>query len=154
MKENAGLVIRISSRRFTPTNADRHPGSGETPPLRRGDTSGRLRPPASICGFISAFGFESSFELRVSDLAPGRITPAACERRQPGREETDRTGRTVPRRPLIEALGHDFLSYDERRLEVGISRLRKKIKHATGADAPLRSEWGLGYAFTEPCVLI
>ncbi len=63
-------------------------------------------------------------------------------------------GGTVARRHLIEALGRDFLTYDERRLEVGISRLRKKIKEATGADAPLKSEWGLGYAFTEPCVLI
>jgi DNA-binding response OmpR family regulator len=63
-------------------------------------------------------------------------------------------GRTVPRRQLIEALGHEFLSYDERRLEVGISRLRKKIKQATGADAPLKSGRGVGYAFTEPCLVI
>jgi two-component system, OmpR family, response regulator len=63
-------------------------------------------------------------------------------------------GRTVPRRQLIEALGHEFLSYDERRLEVGISRLRKKIKDETGIDAPLKSGRGVGYAFTEPCVLI
>jgi two-component system, OmpR family, response regulator len=63
-------------------------------------------------------------------------------------------GRNVPRRQLIEALGHEFLSYDERRLEVGISRLRKKIKDETGTDAPLKSGRGVGYAFTEPCLLI
>lgn len=63
-------------------------------------------------------------------------------------------GQTVPRRQLIEALGHEFLSYDERRLEVGISRLRKKIKDETGTEAPLKSGRGVGYAFTEHCVLI
>ena len=57
-------------------------------------------------------------------------------------------GKTVSRRQLIEALGYDYLSFDGRRLEVRMSRLRKKIRDLAGDDDPLKSEWGIGYIFT------
>ncbi|MBK5913067.1 response regulator transcription factor [Rhodocyclus purpureus] len=63
-------------------------------------------------------------------------------------------GKAASRRQLIEALGHDFLLYDERRIEVKISRLRKKIRDAADGEDPLKSEWGVGYAFAAPCLLV
>lgn len=62
------------------------------------------------------------------------------------------------RRSLIEALGADYLAYDERRLETLISRLRRKLADclATGAEAgsggdnPLRALRGQGYIFAAP----
>ncbi len=57
--------------------------------------------------------------------------------------------RQASRRELVEALGEDWLLYDERRLEAVISRLRRKIADTTGADAPLRTLRGFGYTFLE-----
>ena len=51
------------------------------------------------------------------------------------------------RRSLIEALGHDYLAYDEQRLEAMISRLRKKI--APLGDNPIKAAHGRGYVFTQ-----
>jgi len=64
-----------------------------------------------------------------------------------------RAGRAASRRELVEAMGHDFLSFDDRRIEVRISRLRKKIREGTSAEDPVKSEWGVGYAFAAPCTL-
>lgn len=52
------------------------------------------------------------------------------------------------RRQLVEVLGEDYLSYDERRLESIFSRLRRKISASTGSPAPILSLRNQGYAFT------
>lgn len=57
------------------------------------------------------------------------------------------------RRALVRAMGCDPLTFDERRLEVRLSRLRKKIRDLTGCDDPLKSEWGFGYIFMAACTL-
>lgn len=62
-------------------------------------------------------------------------------------------GHTVTRRELIEAMGYDFMSFDERRIEVKISRLRKKIRDATLTQDLIQSEWGVGYALTAECLI-
>ena len=54
------------------------------------------------------------------------------------------------RKALIEALGAEYLSYDERRLEAIVSRLRRKLSDALGSPAPLRGLRTQGYKFTEP----
>ena len=63
------------------------------------------------------------------------------------------TGRAATRRQLIEAMGYDFMSFDERRIEVKMSRLRKKIRDTAFAQDLIQSEWGVGYAFTAECLL-
>jgi DNA-binding response OmpR family regulator len=55
-------------------------------------------------------------------------------------------GHFASRRELIAALGKDEVSYDERTLEVTLSRLRRKL----GAEAPLKALRGKGYKFTAP----
>jgi len=54
--------------------------------------------------------------------------------------------RFATRRALVEALGHNYLAYDEQRLEAMISRLRKKI--ASLGDNPIKAAHGRGYVFT------
>lgn len=54
---------------------------------------------------------------------------------------------TANRRVLIEGLGEDYMTYDERRLEAIVSRLRRKIAGLDGAPAPIRSLRNQGYAF-------
>lgn len=62
-------------------------------------------------------------------------------------------GKATSRRALVRAMGYDPLTFDERRLEVRISRLRKKIRDITGSDDPVKSEWGAGYVFMAACTL-
>ena len=54
------------------------------------------------------------------------------------------------RRELVEALGANYLDFDERRLENIMSRLRSKIAAAGIDSAQLRAVRGLGYTFTAP----
>lgn len=53
------------------------------------------------------------------------------------------------RRQLVEALGFAWESYDERRLEAIMSRLRRKLSTSLGREAPLRALRGKGYGFVE-----
>jgi len=51
---------------------------------------------------------------------------------------------------IVEALGCAWESYDERRLETIVSRLKRKLLTECGAaDSPIRSLRGQGYVFTE-----
>jgi DNA-binding response OmpR family regulator len=56
-------------------------------------------------------------------------------------------GHFASRRSLIEALGHDFLAFDEQRLEAMISRLRKKLSPL--GENPIKAAHGKGYVFTQ-----
>lgn len=53
----------------------------------------------------------------------------------------------VSRKALIEALGAEYLQYDERRLETLISRLRKKLTGFSDHPFPIRAIKGKGYLF-------
>lgn len=53
------------------------------------------------------------------------------------------------RRALIESLGHEYLQFDERRLEAAMSRLRRKLRSDESLPSPLRSARAQGYVFTE-----
>ena len=59
----------------------------------------------------------------------------------------DGQGRSVSKKAIVAALGEDFLTYDLRRLDTQINRLRRKVQEATGADLPLRTLRNEGYQF-------
>jgi DNA-binding response OmpR family regulator len=59
-------------------------------------------------------------------------------------------GAVVARDRLIERLGENPLSYDPRRLEILVRRLRNKAKTRLCCDLPLETVYGEGYAFTAP----
>ena len=54
-------------------------------------------------------------------------------------------GLAVARAQIVRSLGKDPLSYDYRRLEVAIRRLRKKIDESALGTLPLESVYGFGY---------
>lgn len=56
-------------------------------------------------------------------------------------------GQPVSRRQIVQALGHDWASYDLRRLDTLVSRLRTRWLKETGQDLPLKTLHGEGYAF-------
>ena len=56
-------------------------------------------------------------------------------------------GKPVSKRQVIAALGEDFLAYDERRLDTEMSRLRRKVVQAQGAELPVKTLRNEGYQF-------
>lgn len=64
---------------------------------------------------------------------------------------TRNAGRVVTRREIIaKALNQDPMTYDDRRLEAIVSRLRKKLHQLQPLSQPLKAAHGSGYIFTEP----
>jgi DNA-binding response OmpR family regulator len=59
-------------------------------------------------------------------------------------------GAAVPKNEIAVALGHHPESYDMRRMEILIRRLRNKAKDSLGIELPLETAHRLGYAFTAP----
>ena len=61
------------------------------------------------------------------------------------RAAANATGNLISRKILIEALGQNFLFYDERRLESLVSRLRRKLASYSSNDFPIKGVKGQGY---------
>lgn len=57
-------------------------------------------------------------------------------------------GRPVHRRRIIEALGENFLQYDQRRLDTQMHQLRKTVLEASAMELPVRTVRGRGYQIT------
>jgi DNA-binding response OmpR family regulator len=51
---------------------------------------------------------------------------------------------------LVQSLGHNPETYDFRRMEILVRRLRNKTRDALGCDLPLATVQKIGYAFTSP----
>lgn len=62
-------------------------------------------------------------------------------------------GAAVSRRDIIVAMGRNYMEFDDRRLEVAISRLRRKLMPDEPTSCPLRADRGAGYCFSAPLVL-
>ncbi len=62
-------------------------------------------------------------------------------------------GMPVARADVVTALGRDWMTYDPRRLEVMMRRLRGKVETATNQKMPIRTVRGIGYSFTAPIYL-
>ncbi|QAU33104.1 PAS domain S-box protein [Janthinobacterium sp. 17J80-10] len=58
-------------------------------------------------------------------------------------------GECVTRRTIVEALGEDFLEYDQRRLDTQMRRLRRKVTEACGQQLPVNTLRSLGFHFYE-----
>lgn len=56
-------------------------------------------------------------------------------------------GKTVSRRDLVMALGQDYLTYDQRRLDSQIRRLRRKVADHWGIALPVNTVHSVGYLF-------
>jgi two-component system OmpR family response regulator len=57
-------------------------------------------------------------------------------------------GKAVSKNDIAMALGHQPASYDMRRMEILIRRLRNKARENLGIDLPLETAHRYGYAFT------
>ena len=61
----------------------------------------------------------------------------------------NKAGAVVSRDDIIQGLGFNPEDYDNRRLEVMLRRLRKKIEESGVTKFPLQTVYGVGLAFTE-----
>ena len=59
-------------------------------------------------------------------------------------------GEAVSKDEIAIALGHQPATYDMRRMEILVRRLRNKAKDSLGTELPLETAHRLGYAFTAP----
>lgn len=59
-----------------------------------------------------------------------------------------RGGECVTRRTIVEALGENFLEYDQRRLDTQMRRLRRKVNEACGQALPVNTLHAMGYCFS------
>jgi DNA-binding response OmpR family regulator len=62
-------------------------------------------------------------------------------------------GAAVARRDIIVAMGRNYMEFDDRRLEVAISRLRRKLMPDSPTGSPIRADRGTGYCFAAPLML-
>lgn len=62
-------------------------------------------------------------------------------------------GQTISKDALILALGHDPATYDPRRMEILVRRLRNKVRDKTPGPFPLETSHGLGYVFASNITL-
>ncbi len=77
---------------------------------------------------------------KLSKLTASELTLMECLAETPGS--------IVERSTIIARLGEDVDTYDIRRMEVMIRRLRTKIMEELGVEAPISTVRGTGYAFT------
>lgn len=56
-------------------------------------------------------------------------------------------GRCVTREAIIQALGADFYTYDQRRLDSQMRRLRRKVEEACGLTLPVDTIRSVGFRF-------
>ncbi|HTN64940.1 MAG TPA: PAS domain S-box protein [Burkholderiaceae bacterium] len=59
-------------------------------------------------------------------------------------------GKSVSRKEIIQALGKDYLEYDQRRLDTQMRRLRRKVEQACALRLPVTTLRGVGYRFYDP----
>lgn len=55
--------------------------------------------------------------------------------------------RVVRRQAIVEALGEDYLQYDQRRLDTQMRRLRRRVEQACGLKLPVATVRAVGYRF-------
>lgn len=59
-------------------------------------------------------------------------------------------GDCVTREAIVKELGEDWLSYDQRRLDTQMRRLRRKVEEACGVNLPIMTLRTVGYRFYAP----
>lgn len=90
----------------------------------------------------------------VLELGPRYLRPPGCaaialsEQDLTVMQELMRNaGNIATRRQIIKALGDDFLTYDQRRLDTQMRRLRRKVDESCGQVLPINTARNVGYRF-------
>ena len=115
---------------------------------------------ATVTALVRRLGGSGDSNCWVLDTLRCRLVP-------PGKAPIDLTsqsyivfrtivsgeGKPVSRRKIVEALGENFLHYDQRRLDTQMHQLRKQVLEASGLELPVRTARGRGYQIAA-CVVL
>lgn len=85
------------------------------------------------------------WHLQAPDGQRVKLTGSECRLLQ---RLAESPGSVVARDALVRSLGHQPDSYDPRRMEILVRRLRNKIRAQLLTSLPLETMHGVGYAFT------
>ncbi|MFN5049445.1 winged helix-turn-helix domain-containing protein, partial [Roseateles sp.] len=90
----------------------------------------------------------------ILELRPRRLLPPGCEPMALSEQDLlvlhtlmRGAGEIASRQQIVEALGEDYLSYDQRRLDTQMRRLRRKVDEACGLTLPINTARNAGYRF-------
>lgn len=88
------------------------------------------------------------------ELGPRRLLPPAGAAIALSQQDVtvlralmEKPGEIISRQRIVEALGGDYLRYDQRRLDTQMRRLRRKVETATGESLPVTTARNAGYQF-------
>lgn len=116
---------------------------------------------ASLASLQRRIAFDAEERPWTLQLGPRRLTPPDAPPVQLSQQDLrvlhrlmEQAGECVSRQQIIAALGEDFLTYDQRRLDTQIRRLRRNVEQASGLPLPVKTQRNQGYCFyAQACLL-
>lgn len=109
---------------------------------------------ATLAALQRRLGYEHEEQPWLLELGPRRLIPPGAPPVALSQQDLlvlrclmAQAGQDVSRQHIVEALGEDFLLYDQRRLDTQMRRLRRNVEQATGQSLPVKTLRNAGYCF-------
>lgn len=109
---------------------------------------------ATLASLQRRLGFDHEERPWLLELGARRLTPPGAPPVALSQQDLlvlrclmQEVGRDVSRQRVVEALGEDFLLYDQRRLDTQMRRLRRNVELASGQSLPVKTLRNAGYCF-------
>lgn len=121
--------------------------------VARDVTFRKTQPQESVAGEEGSAQVAPPWQLCSSP--PSLVPPGAAPIRLSHQDYTvlatlAANGKGVSRKEIVQALGKDYLEYDQRRLDTQMRRLRRKVEQACALQLPVATLRGVGYRFYDP----
>ncbi|WP_343591386.1 response regulator transcription factor [Paracidovorax wautersii] len=149
------LGIIVFSAYNTGTDRIRGLDGGADHYLGKGCDLGELE--AVLASLARRLGLQKREARWRLEVSAGRLLPPAAPPVALSRQDLlvlqclmSAAGGEVSRRQIVQALGGDYVEYDQRRLNTHMRRLRTKVQQESRLDLPVRTVRGNGYCFYEP----
>ena len=112
---------------------------------------------ATLAALVRRLGLQQRQARWLLQLGPSRLLPPSAPPVALSQQDLlvlqclmGQAGTEVSRRKIVQALGGDYLVYDQRRLDTQMRRLRRKVEEASGQQLPVKTLRNSGYCFYQP----
>lgn len=112
---------------------------------------------ATLAALVRRLGLQQRQARWLLQLGPSRLLPPSAPPVALSQQDLlvlhclmGQAGAEVSRRKIVQALGGDYLVYDQRRLDTQMRRLRRKVEEASGQQLPVKTLRNSGYCFYQP----
>ncbi|XQE68685.1 response regulator transcription factor [Pseudomonas sp. P3C3] len=109
---------------------------------------------ATLAALQRRLGYQHEEQPWLLELGPRRLVPPGAPPVALSQQDLrvlrclmSHAGHDVSRQQIVEALGEDFLLYDQRRLDTQMRRLRRNVELASGQTLPVKTLRNAGYCF-------